>query len=546
MDKGRLRRAFLVLLMLLGGVLMITGAFVESPSVSVAGAGAWMLVIIALLWGMRFRFEQASRTASGLRDELFKVRRSQLMMHGRVSTRLRDHRIRFERIRESQLKLHSRMALQESTIARQHESLLKQVRTLLEDGREASSDAQRLTLRAYRESHEEWTRVGALLAEQQVRGEKLLRTSEGMFQQLHAAVAEELAQRIKAVEDLAERISERLDSAREATYGISQQILGQLVRHNEAQQQLVEQVMAQLHLIATETRKTPEMIDRLTEEARGDLNELSSSLARAREDIRGVRGEADRSTGMLKKAEAAIEDLGKAVSAIDNSWAQGKSAIILKQRKSRQEILQSIEAISQLNKLVDLKAPYPLLDGWAMDPISMLSLLQQVMNARPRLILECGSGTSTVWLAAALREIGSGRLVSLDHLEDYAQHTRAALADQGLEDFADVRCAPLVQVELADESVQWYDPVTVSDVSGVDLLVVDGPPKGAGPQARYPALPLVASKLSDGALIVLDDTDRPEEAEILERWRQSFPELSRPSAAGPRTAVLEWRARARS
>ena len=546
MDKGRLRRFFLVLLMLIGGVLMITGALVASPSISVAGAGAWVLVVIALLWGMRFRLEQASLTASGLHEELFKVRRSQLMMHGRVSTRLRDHRVRFERIRESQLKLHSRVALQGAAIARQHESLLKQVRSLLEDGRDASDDAQRLTLRAYRESHEEWTRVAALLAAQEARGEELLRTSEGMFQQLHAAVAEELPQRIKAVEDLEERISERLRSAREATYGISQQILDQLVRHTEAQQQLVEQVMAQLHLISTETRKAPEMIGGLTEEARGSLKKLSTSLAQVIEDIGGVRGEADRNTRMLEKAEAAFDDLGKTVSALDESWTQGKSAIILKQKKSRQEILQSIEAISQLNKLVDLKAPYPLLDGWAMDPISMLSLLQQVMNARPRLILECGSGTSTVWLAAALREIGSGRLVSLDHLEDYAQHTRAALADQGLEDFADVRCAPLVQVELADESVKWYDPVTVSDVSGVDLLVIDGPPKGVGPQARYPALPLVASKLSDGALIVLDDTDRPEEAEILERWRQSFPELSRPSAAGPRTAVMERRARARS
>lgn len=449
MDKGLFRRIFLVLLMLLGGVLMIAGALVGSPSVSVAGAGAWVLVIIALLWGMRFRFEQASLTAAGLRDEF---------------------RDRFERIRESQLKLHSRVALQKAAIAREHESFLKQVRRLLEDCREASNDAQRLTLRAYRESQEEWTRVAALLAAQEARGEEALRTSEGMFQQLHMAVAEELPRRIKAVEDL-------------------------------------------LHSIST--------------------------------DIGSVRGEADQSTGMLKKAEAALDDLGKTISALDQSWTQGKSAIILKQKKSRQEILQSIEAITQLNKLVDLKAPYPLLDGWAMDPISMLSLLQQVMSARPRLILECGSGTSTVWLAAALRKIGSGRLVSLDHLEDYARQTRAALAGQGLEGIADVRSAPLVQVEVAGESVQWYDPVTFSDVSGVDLLVVDGPPKAAGPQARYPALPLVASKLSDGALIVLDDTDRPEEAEILERWQQSFPELSRPSAAGPRTAVMEWRARTR-
>lgn len=546
MSRHLVRRVILAALMLFGGGLLAIGIVVESASISVAGVGAWLLVTIALLWGTRFRLDQSSLKSSGLHEELLKIRRSQLLMHTRVSTRLRDHRARFERLRESQLKLHSRVALQGAAVARQHESLLRQVRRLLEDGREASNDAQRLTLRAYRESHEEWTRVAALLASQEARGEELLRTSEGMFQQLHAAVAEELPQRIKAVEDLEERISERLHSAREATYGISQQILDQLVHHTEAQQQLVERVMAQLHLISTETRKAPEMIGDLTEEARANLKSLSSSLAQAIKDLGAVRREADRSTGMLEKTEAALDGLGKTVSALDKSWAQGKSTIILKQKKSRQEILQSIEAISQLNKLVDLKAPYPLLDGWAMDPISMLSLLRLVMSVRPRLILECGSGTSTVWLAAALREIGGGRLVSLDHLEEYAQQTRAALADQGLEGIADVRCAPLVRVELAGESVQWYDPVTVSDVSGVDLLVVDGPPKGVGPQARYPVLPLVASKLSAGALIVLDDTDRPEEGEIIERWRQSFSELGRQFAAGPRTAVMEWRADARS
>jgi hypothetical protein len=53
---------------------------------------------------------------------------------------------------------------------------------------------------------------------------------------------------------------------------------------------------------------------------------------------------------------------------------------------------------------------------------------------------------------------------------------------------------------------------------GIDLLFVDGPPKATGPQARFPAIPVLLSQLSDDALIVLDDTAREDERAISDRW----------------------------
>lgn len=445
----RLRQIALAALLFMGGGLMVVGVVLEQAAIGVAGAGAWVLVVIALLWGMRFRLDQASLAASGLREDIVRVRRSQLLMHGRVSTRLRDQRARFERIRDSQLKLHSRVALQGMAVARKQESMIQQVRDLLEDSRQAGNDAQRLTLRAYRESHTEWTR--AL--------EKVL---------------EQLAQQAREQQLGAENVIEELQRA-----------------------------------------------------------------------VRSSGEGADRSAGLLEKTEAAMDGLGKTVAALEKSWAQGKATIVRTQQKSKREISQSLAALSQLNELVPLKAPYPLLDGWAMDAVSMLSLLQEVLSRKPRLILECGSGTSTVWLAAALRQIGAGRLVSLDHLEDYAQQTREALAAQGLGGVAEVRSAPLVQVEVVDEAFKWYDPVTISDLHGVDFLIVDGPPESTGRYARFPALPLMARRLRAGALIVLDDTDRPDEGKIIERWQASFSELGPQLAVGPRTAAMEWQARDR-
>lgn len=138
-------------------------------------------------------------------------------------------------------------------------------------------------------------------------------------------------------------------------------------------------------------------------------------------------------------------------------------------------------------------------------------------------VVECGSGSSTVWLAAACRSRGRGRVVALEHDESYAAQTAAALADNGLSDLAEVRHAPLESVQLDGEPWRWYERGAWADLRAVDVLFVDGPPGVTGPLARYPALPLLAETLQDGALVVLDDTHRSDESEILSRWQQEGP-----------------------
>jgi len=175
-----------------------------------------------------------------------------------------------------------------------------------------------------------------------------------------------------------------------------------------------------------------------------------------------------------------------------------------------------------------------------MDPVSVLSTLRLILERRPSLVVECGSGTSTIWIAAALKQLGSGRVVSLEHLEEYAERTREALSKQGLLGFAEVRHAPLAEISVDDRASQWYDPAFVADLAGVDLLLVDGPPKSVGENARHPAVPVLADKLVPGAIIVVDDTDRPAEIESIERWRHRFPELGPSFVLGPRTAGMAW------
>lgn len=133
-------------------------------------------------------------------------------------------------------------------------------------------------------------------------------------------------------------------------------------------------------------------------------------------------------------------------------------------------------------------------------------------------VLECGSGGSTFWLAAACRARGDGHVVALEHDAGYARATTRALERADLGAWATVVVAPLTAHDHDGGQVTWYDLSTAGLPTAVDLLFVDGPPQSVGAHARYPAFPLLADRLVDGAVVVVDDADRAGEADAIHRW----------------------------
>lgn len=212
-------------------------------------------------------------------------------------------------------------------------------------------------------------------------------------------------------------------------------------------------------------------------------------------------------------------------------------------RESR-DVVRQIESLLQLfaRSGVESKTPMPPTGGFALDASALLHLLHLIRSKRPRRILELGSGTSTIWIAHLCRELGI-ELVSLDHLEGYAERTREGLRRHGLEDVADLRVAPLESLELGGETFQWYSSQALADLDEIDFLIIDGPPQATGPRARFPAVPVLWEKLSDHATVVLDDTHRAGEVEILESWLGRFEDLVHEDQGLSRLGVLARRAR---
>jgi predicted O-methyltransferase YrrM len=171
----------------------------------------------------------------------------------------------------------------------------------------------------------------------------------------------------------------------------------------------------------------------------------------------------------------------------------------------------------------------PLLEGaylpWsegAMSPAGLAAVANEIVLAGRRSVVELGSGVSTVVLARLARQLG-GEVVAVEHSPGWAGWVRGALERDGLEDVATVVEAPLRPHPLSLEGAPWYDAEVLSDLlpaEGIELLLVDGPPGyGEGMElSRHPALPALADRLADGALVILDDAGRPGERRIVDSW----------------------------
>jgi predicted O-methyltransferase YrrM len=177
-----------------------------------------------------------------------------------------------------------------------------------------------------------------------------------------------------------------------------------------------------------------------------------------------------------------------------------------------------------LRPLLDRGGYLPWTEG-ALAPAALATVCNEIALAGRRTIVELGSGISTVVIARLLRERG-GRIDSLEHDRRWAALVRTHLQRERLEDLASVIETSLRPHPLGRGGAPWYDEVALAGLPDrIDLLLVDGPPAyGEGmAESRYPALPLLAGRLSQGALVILDDAERPGERAILAAWEAELP-----------------------
>lgn len=145
--------------------------------------------------------------------------------------------------------------------------------------------------------------------------------------------------------------------------------------------------------------------------------------------------------------------------------------------------------------------------------LSYLRHMSRKVLSSPGAILECGSGVSTL-LVASLTRSDRTEVVVLENSEVWHRFMSQVIDALGY-DHVKVVYAPLVKYE----DFSWYQVNTVSLSNPIRLVVCDGPP-GKTEGGRYGLLPVMQPHLAENCIVLLDDTHRQAEQDIIDNWSE--------------------------
>jgi hypothetical protein len=178
-------------------------------------------------------------------------------------------------------------------------------------------------------------------------------------------------------------------------------------------------------------------------------------------------------------------------------------------KKSRELPIAALRPILRADELGEM----------SIDGATIAHLWRFLVRERPRFIVECGAGVSTIVLAkflSSLPDSGGRRLVSVEQSESYLTSLRDRLLALGL-----AHLVRLLHVPVSKNGEYEFPDATniraVLDDHWADWIVIDGP--FGPPGCRQTTLPFLAQLARPGARWWLDDALRDGELTIvLRRW----------------------------
>jgi hypothetical protein len=263
--------------------------------------------------------------------------------------------------------------------------------------------------------------------------------------------------------------------------------------------------------------------------------------------------ESSLTTLLSKKAEAADEKLVTLTNevkrlsehqlALTENSSDKETARVLRNipfllQKNSYNTSKQVESFISLNKYINQHEIPLSFHGWPISPDIGLTLVNYIENEDVDIVLEFGSGTSSVLFARAFRLANPEQslwtiekpIISFEHNEEYLEKTSRLLMSHGCRDVVNLTHAPLVDFEYIEQGkFLYYDcEEVIKDLSkalGENkknlLILIDGPPGVTNKNARFPALPILLNHMSKHRLIVvMDDYDRDDEKDTFKLWEE--------------------------
>ena len=188
------------------------------------------------------------------------------------------------------------------------------------------------------------------------------------------------------------------------------------------------------------------------------------------------------------------------------------------------DVLRAEDEILAMAKLGNLWNEYLPWTSYAIKPSALVLLANEISIHKRYRVLEVGCGVSSVILS----RMPGVSLTSIEHNPEWAEIVRSYIAEDAKSHIIDI---PLVDSQLNGSDCKWYDESKILDLlSGekFDLLLIDGPEGAINANSRLPALYKLSRYMDDQYTVVIDDTDRNEEASMVEEYVGAF-NLTNPS-----------------
>lgn len=267
-----------------------------------------------------------------------------------------------------------------------------------------------------------------------------------------------------------------------------------------------------LNLIARKYTESSDLLKNQLRTLYNQVDSLSSTFEKIESNM------VDR-LNSFEKAETDAH--AETLNIIDRKHAESSDLL----KNQLRTLYNQVDSLFSLFSTLKIRHPLPIMRGWPISPDFANTLISVMLTKRPKNILSLGSGISDLIIAYCIEKTGSGRLLSLDHDDKFARETQANLEKHQLSKYGQVFYAPLKKHHINNEDWLWYDIDGLIIEDEIDLLIIDGPPAKTQALARYPALPLLNKKLSNNVTIILDDANRTDEKEMIDRWIEEYPEL---------------------
>jgi len=186
---------------------------------------------------------------------------------------------------------------------------------------------------------------------------------------------------------------------------------------------------------------------------------------------------------------------------------------------------QQREDIYALQKLAPLSNAYIPWSKSSIRPSAMAIILNELLINDRKVIVEFGSGISTIYIAKVLDECG-GHIYSFEHDEGWFHFISSQLEKNNLSECVSLTYAPLRKSTYSLKNSLWYDESIVRNKikNSIDMMIIDGPPAYSKESSlsRYPAVPVLQSRLSKNYCIICDDIVRNGERKIVKMWEKEL------------------------